>query len=169
MNFDGGRVKTVCVASLQVSFIGYVGRTFFKGGDMRLSLAFFQSKTCLFSGNIFEFKFNSPWSALNSVYRQKFKGKCYKYNIFDIILYVFLCGSVVWVDYLTCKGSGFNLQQFSFFYCCCLFVLFAFLSLGMFSFYSTAGPLFELHEVLWYTLWVIRYDQMSLGMASNYP
>ena len=35
MNFDGGRVKTVCVASLQVSFIGYVRRTFFKGGDMR--------------------------------------------------------------------------------------------------------------------------------------
>ena len=23
MNFDGGRVKTVCVASLQVGFIGY--------------------------------------------------------------------------------------------------------------------------------------------------
>ena len=60
MNFYGGRVKSVCVASLQVSFIGYVGRTFFKGDDMRLSLAFFQSKTCIFSGNIFEFKFNSP-------------------------------------------------------------------------------------------------------------
>ena len=30
----------------------------------------------------------------------------------------------------------------------CLFVLFAFLSLDMFSFYSTVGPLFELHEVL---------------------
>ena len=35
MNFDGGRVKTVCVASLQVTFIGYVGRTFFKGDDIR--------------------------------------------------------------------------------------------------------------------------------------
>ena len=35
MNFDGERVKTVCVASSQVSFIGYVGRTFFKGDDMR--------------------------------------------------------------------------------------------------------------------------------------
>ena len=60
------------------------------------------------------------------------------------------------------QGSSFNSSVF-------FLLLFAFLSLDMFSFYSTAGPLFDLHEVLWYTLWVIRYDQMSLGMASNYP
>ena len=51
------------------------GRTFFKEDYMRLSLAFFQSKTCLFSGNIFEFTFNTTWSALNGVYRPKFKGR----------------------------------------------------------------------------------------------
>ena len=38
--------------------------------------------------------------------------------------------------------------QLFFYCCCCLFVLFSFLSLDMFSFYSTAGPLLDIHEVL---------------------
>ena len=138
--------------SLQASFIGSVGPIFFKGYEF----SFFLIKTLL----IWKISLNSRLIRLDQ-HETTFTGKNPRENASNIIL---LAESVVfsyvaqWKDYVACMQSGFKLQLNLIFFRLFLFVWFLlFSSLGMFFLNSTAGPSFELHEVLWYTFfWVIR-------------
>ena len=159
MNFDGGRVKIEVRETLFCVFAGKfhrpVGPIFFKGDDV----SFFPIKILL----IWKIPLNSRSIRLDQ-HETTFTGKNPRRNNLDITFSAeFSVFSAVaqWSERLLglqvvrVQGSTKPNLIWLFLFVC--FLLFS--SLGMFSLNSTAGPSFELHEVLWYTFfWVIRYD-----------
>ena len=130
--------------SLQASFIGSVGTIFFKGYEF----SFFLIKTLL----IWKISLNSRLIRLDQ-HEKTFTGKNPRENASNIIL---LAESVVfsyvakWSEKL--RGVQAVRVQASiepnFFPVVFVCLIFAFFFSGMFFLNSTAGPSFELHEVL---------------------
>ena len=158
MNFNGGRVKIEVRETLFCVFAGKCHRLCRAYILPRLWVQHFSHQDSAYLENFFEFTFNTPRPAWKDVYRQKSTGECFKYYIISRICCIFLRGSKVWKITWRAGSPGSNFNWTKFFFRLFLFVWFLlFSSLGMFFLNSTAGPSFELHEVLWYTyFWVIR-------------
>ena len=112
MNFDGGRVKIEVRGTLFCVFAGKFYRLYrayiFKGDDICLSSAFFQSKLCFAYLNS---RLIRPNQLETTFTGKKSTGECLKYNIFEFVFRIFRGSMVLEVTWQKAGGqSGFKLQ-----------------------------------------------------------